>query len=365
MIRKLIALFLCLLAARVVAQTGVEDEFTVGDIRVEGLQRISEGTVYNYLPVNIGDRLDSQRIQEALRALYKTGFFRDVELRRDGNTLVVVVLERPSIESFEIKGNKDIKTEDLQKSLRNVGLATGKTYDQSVLEEVKQYLTDQYFSRGKYAVRVDTNVEELPGNKVRVSVDIVEGKRARIRQINMVGNTQFKDKELRDDFELNTPNWLSFYRQDDRYSRESLQGDLEKLRSYYMDRGYANFQIESAQVAIAPEKDDIFITVNVHEGDVYKIGEVKLAGTMVVPEPQLKRLILVRPGDTFSNKMVTQSQQLITYRLGEQGYAFAKVDPVPTADDAKKGSLVDVFRRAGQSRLCASHQLPRNLRHRR
>ena len=171
MIRKLIALFLCLLAVRAVAQTGVEDEFTVGDIRVEGLQRISEGTVYNYLPVNIGDRLDTPRIQEALRALYKTGFFRDVELRRDGNTLVVVVLERPSIESFEIKGNKDIKTEDLQKSLRNVGLATGKTYDQSVLEEVKQYLTDQYFSRGKYAVRVDTNVEELPGNKVRVSVD--------------------------------------------------------------------------------------------------------------------------------------------------------------------------------------------------
>src|SRR4249919_251115 len=221
MIRKLIALFLCLLAVRVVAQTGVEDEFTVGDIRVEGLQRISEGTVYNYLPVNIGDRLDSQRIQEALRALYKTGFFRDVELRRDGNTLVVVVLERPSIESFEIKGNKDIKTEDLQKSLRNVGLATGKTYDQSVLEEVKQYLTDQYFSRGKYGVRIDTNVEELSGNRVRITVEVTEGKRARIRQINIVGNAEYRDKDLRDDFELDTPNWLSWYRQDDRYSRES------------------------------------------------------------------------------------------------------------------------------------------------
>jgi len=344
MIRKLIALVaLCLLGAHAVAQSDVGDEFTVGDIRVEGLQRISEGTIYNYLPVNIGDRLNQQRIQEALRALYKTGFFRDVELRRDGNTLIVVVLERPSIESFEIKGNKDIKTEDLQKSLRNVGLATGKTYDQSVLEEVKQYLTDQYFSRGKYAVRVDTNVEELPGNKVRVSVDIKEGKRAKIRQINIVGNTQFKDKELRSDFELNTPNWLSFYRQDDRYARESLQGDLEKLRSYYMDRGYANFQIESAQVAIAPEKDDIFITVNVHEGDVFKIGEVKLSGTMVVPEAQLKRLILVRPGDTFSNRMVTQSQELITYRLGEQGYAFAKVEPVPTADDAKKEVSLTFF----------------------
>ncbi len=344
MIRKLIApLVLCLLTFGAFAQSSVEDEFTVGDIRVEGLQRISEGTIYNYLPVNIGDRLNTQRIQEALRALYKTGFFRDVELRRDGNTLVVVVLERPSIESFEIKGNKDIKTEDLQKSLRNVGLATGKTYDQSVLEEVKQYLTDQYFSRGKYGVRIDTNVEELPGNKVRITVEVTEGKRARIRQINIVGNTEYRDKDLRDDFELDTPNWLSWYRQDDRYSRESLQGDLEKLRSYYMDRGYANFQIESAQVAIAPEKDDIFITVNIHEGDVFKIGEVKLAGTMVVPEAQLKRLILVRPGDTFSNKLVTQSQQLITYRLGEQGYAFAKVDPVPTADNAKKEVSLTFF----------------------
>ena len=344
MIRKLVALLaLCLLSLAAWAQGSVEDEFTVGDIRVEGLQRISEGTIYNYLPVNIGDRLNAQRVQEALRALYKTGFFRDVELRRDGNTLVVVVLERPSIESFEIKGNKDIKTEDLQKSLRNVGLAAGKTYDQSVLEEVKQYLTDQYFSRGKYGVRIDTNVEEVPGNKVKITVEVTEGKRARIRQINIVGNTQYRDKDLRGDFELDTPNWLSWYKQDDRYAREALQGDLEKLRSYYMDRGYANFQIESAQVAIAPEKDDIFITVNIHEGDVFKIGEVKLAGTMVVPEAQLKRLILVHPGDTFSNRLVTQSQQLITYRLGEQGYAFAKVDPVPTADNAKKEVALTFF----------------------
>jgi outer membrane protein insertion porin family len=168
-----------------------QETFTVGDIRVEGLQRISEGTVFNYLPVNIGDHLDGQRIGEAMRALYATGFFRDVELRRDGNTLLVVVIERPSIAKFEIKGNKDIKTEDLQKSLRNVGLATGKTFDRSVLDEVKQYLTDQYFSRGKYAVRVDTKITELPGNKVDVMVDIKEGKRAKIEMINLVGNTTF------------------------------------------------------------------------------------------------------------------------------------------------------------------------------
>ncbi|HEY3658434.1 MAG TPA: outer membrane protein assembly factor BamA, partial [Steroidobacteraceae bacterium] len=317
--------------------------FTVGDIRVEGLQRISEGTVFNYLPVSIGDHLDGQRIGEAMRALYATGFFRDVELRRDGNTLLVVVIERPSIAKFELKGNKDIKTEDLQKSLRNVGLATGKPFDRSVLDEVKQYLTDQYFSRGKYAVRIDAKVTDLPGNKVDIVVDIKEGKRAKIEQINLVGNTKFKEKDVLDSFELRTPNWLSWYKQDDRYSRESLTGDLEKLRSYYMDRGYANFQIESTQVAIAPENDDMYITVNVNEGDVFKVSEIKLAGTMVVPESQLRALLLIKPGDTFSRKAVTSSQELMSYRLGADGYAFAKIDPVPTPDNDKKTVSLTFF----------------------
>ncbi len=320
-----------------------QEPFTVGDIRIEGLQRISEGTVFNYLPVNIGDHLDGQRIGEAMRALYATGFFRDVELRRDGNTLLVVVVERPSIAKFELKGNKDIKTEDLQKSLRNVGLATGKTFDRSVLDEVKQYLTDQYFSRGKYAVRVDTKITELPGNKVDIIVDIKEGKRAKIEQINLVGNTRFKEKDVLGTLELKTPNWLSWYKQDDRYSRETLQGDLEKLRSYYMDRGYANFQIESTQVAIAPEKDDMYITVNVSEGDVFKVSDIKLAGTMVVPEDQLKRLLLIHPGDIFSRKAVTSSQELMSYRLGADGYAFAKIDPVPTPDNEKKTVALTFF----------------------
>jgi len=324
------------------AQTA-QETFTVGDIRIEGLQRISEGTVFNYLPVNIGDHLDGARIGEAMRALYATGFFRDVELRRDGNTLLVVVVERPSIAKFEIKGNKDIKTEDLQKSLRNVGLATGKTFDRSVLDEVKQYLTDQYFSRGKYAVRVDTKITDLPGNKVDIIVDIKEGKRAKIEQINIVGNTKFKEKDILDSFELKTPNWLSWYKQDDRYSRESLTGDLEKLRSYYMDRGYANFQIESTQVAIAPEKDDMYITVNVSEGEVFKVSDIKLAGTMVVPEAQLRRLLLIKPGDTYSRKLVTSTQQLMSYRLGADGYAFAKIDPVPTADNEHKTVALTFF----------------------
>ena len=335
------ALAVVLPGAPVRAQTVSADQpFRVDNIRVEGLQRVSEGTVYNYLPVNIGDRLTPQRIREAIRALYDTGFFRDVELRRDGGTLVVAVLERPTIESFELKGNKDIKTEDLSKSLRNVGLATGKTFDRSVLEDVRQFLTDQYFSRGKYAVKVDTQVEDLPDNRVRVKIDIKEGKRAKIRQINVVGNKSFDEDEVLEDFELKTPNWLSWYRQDDRYSRESLQGDLEKLRSFYMDRGYANFDIRSTQVAIAPEKDDIFITVNIDEGEVFKLGTVKLAGTFVVPEEELRQLLLVMPDETFSKKGITATQELIQNRLGLDGYAFAKVDPVPTPDP--KTGKVDI-----------------------
>src|SRR5438105_7022589 len=315
------------------APAGAAD-FVVGDIRVEGLQRVSEGTVYNYLPVNIGDHLTPQRAREAIRALYATGFFRDVQPRRDGNTLIVVVLERPSIESFEITGNKDIKTEDLQKSLRNVGLATGKTFDRSVLEDVTQYLTDQYFSRGKYGVRIDPHVEEESGNRVKIKIDIKEGKRAKIRQINLVGDTRFRQKEVLDSFELKTPNWLSWYKQDDRYSRESLQGDLEKLRNFYMDRGYANFQLDSTQVAITPEKEDIFITVNINEGQVYKVSQIKLAGTFVVPQRELEQLLLIHPGATVNRKLITASKELMQNRMGRDGYAFAKVEPVPTADNA-------------------------------
>lgn len=336
-----LALLAC--AALAGAQETGEPRFTVGDIRVEGLERVSEGTVYNYLPVNIGDSLTPQRLREAVRALYATGFFRDVEMRRDGATLVVVVVERPSIESFELTGNKDIKTEDLQKSLRNVGLATGKTFDRSVLEDVKQFLTDQYFSRGKYGVRIDASVEEQPGNRVKVKIDIKEGKRAKIRQVNVVGNERFTDEQILEDFELKTPNWLSWYRQDDRYSREALQGDLEGLRSFYMDRGYANFDIESTQVAIAPEKDDIFITVNIDEGEVFKVSDVKLAGNFVVPEAELKRFLLIAPGQTFSRKVITATQELIQNRLGQDGYAFAKVDPVPTADNDRKEVAITFF----------------------
>jgi len=326
---KLMAAIPALLAVPAVLAQSDSGAFTVGDIRIEGLQRISEGTVFNYLPVNIGDRLDQRRIDEALRAIYATGFFRDVELRRDGGTLIIVVLERPSIESFTIEGNKDIKTEDLEKSLRNVGLARGKTFNQSTLDEVERFLTDQYYSRGKYGVRVDTRVDELEDNRVRIAIDIVEGKRSRIRQINVVGNEAFDDDELLDILKLRTPNWLSWYRQDDRYSREELSGDLEKLRSWYLDRGYANFEIDSTQVAIAPDREDMFITVNVKEGEVFRISDVKIAGNLVVPEEELLALVQVRRGDVFSQRMLTATTELMAFRLGQDGYAFAKIDPVP------------------------------------
>jgi outer membrane protein insertion porin family len=329
-------LALCVASQANAQVTADNARFTVGDIRVLGLQRVSEGTVYNYLPVNIGDELTPQRVREALHALHDTGFFRNVELRRDGATLLVVVTERPSIESFEIKGNKDIKTEELTTSLRGIGLAAGKTFNPSALEEVKSELTDQYFSRGKYGVRVDTLVEDLPENLVRVTIDIKEGSRAKIRQISIVGNTKFKEKDIRETFELLTPKWNNWWKAGTSYSREQLTGDLEKLRNFYQDRGYADFQIESAQVTISPEKSDMFITISVAEGDIYRVTEAKVAGTAVVPAEQLQRLVLLRKGQIYSQQAVSATQQLIENYLGSQGYAFAEVDPVPRLDKDKK-----------------------------
>jgi outer membrane protein insertion porin family len=336
---RVLSMWLLLLAlapgARVLAATA-SPEFTVGEIRLEGLQRITEGTVYNYLPVNIGDRMTAQRVREAIRALYSTGFFRDVQVTRDGNTLVIAVVERPSIESVELKGNKDIKTEDLQKSMRQVGLAAGKTLNRSTLEELTQYLTDQYYSRGKYAVSIDTKVDELPNNRVRVNININEGARAKIRQIDIVGNTAFKEKAIIDTLTSKTPNWSTWYKQGDRYSRETVQGDLEKIQQYYQDRGYANAHIDSVQVEIAPDKKDMFITVNLTEGTTYKIGEVKLAGDMIIGEEEIRRLLLVAKGQLYSQKIVTATEELIKNRLGAEGFFFTKVEPVPELNEAKR-----------------------------
>ena len=208
------------------------EEFVVSDMRVEGLRRISEGTVFNYLPINVGDNVDETRIQEAIKSLYSEGLFDDISVKMEGKVLVVVVVERPSIEAFSIDGNKDIKTEDLMVSLRNVGMSRGRTFDRSVLENVTMFLREQYYDRGKYGVRIKADVEDRPNNTVRISVDVKEGDRAKIRQVNIIGNDSFQEDEIQEDFELGTANWLSWIRQDDRYSKESLTGDLEKLRSF-------------------------------------------------------------------------------------------------------------------------------------
>ncbi len=319
------------------------EDFVVRDMRVEGLQRISEGTVFNYLPINVGDTVDDVRIKEAMRALYSQQLFDDIEMRSDGDTLIIAVSERPSIEDFTIEGNKDIKTEDLMESLRGVGLARGRTFDRSVLDEVQQFLKEQYYDRGKYGVVVNSDVIDRPNNTVLVSIEVKEGERAKIRQVNIIGNRSFDEKEIREDFELDTANWLSWFRQDDRYAKEAMGGDLETLRSYYMDRGYADFRVESTQVAISPNKKDIYVTINLHEGEQYKISDTKVVGKMVIPEEQLSGLILARPGSTFNLQLLTQSMELMEFRLGEQGYANAEIEPVPELDYEKKEASVTFF----------------------
>ncbi|MDE0004276.1 MAG: outer membrane protein assembly factor BamA, partial [Rhodospirillaceae bacterium] len=319
------------------------DPWVVRNFEVEGAQRISTGTIYNYLPLNIGDTVTDQRVQESIRALYSTGFFQDVEFRRNADTLVIAVLERPSIEEFTIEGNDEIKTEDLEESLRQVGLTRGKVFDRSVLEEVQQFLYEQYYSRGRYGVSVETPIEDIGDNRVRVGIEIEEGARSKIRQINVVGNTSFTDRDILGDFELSTGNWLSFIRNDDRYSKEALEGDLESLRSFYMDRGFADFRVESIQVAISPDKQDIFITVNVTEGDRYTISDVQLAGDLVVPEEELRRLIFAQPGQMFSQQVIALSEEYLTLRLGQDGYGFAQVQAVPELDEESKEVSITFF----------------------
>ena len=249
-LKSIILIFLSFIF--VVNQSHAED-FKVSDMRVEGLRRISEGTVFNYLPINVGETIDEIRIQEAIRSLYSEALFDDISMRRDGTVLVIEVKERPSIEAFTIEGNKDIKTEDLMTSLRNVGMSRGRTFDRSILDNVTGFLREQYYDRGKYGVRIKADVEDRPNNTVRISIDVKEGDRAKIRQVNIIGNEFFNEEEIREEFELDTANWLSWIRQDDRYSKEAITGDLEKLRSFYMDRGYADFRVESTQVAISPK----------------------------------------------------------------------------------------------------------------
>jgi outer membrane protein insertion porin family len=326
-----------LLLGLLVSQAVKSDEdFVVRDIKVNGLQRISLGTVYNYLPVNVGETFSEDKVAPAIRALFKTGFFKDITVARDGSTLVVNVVERPSIAKIVFEGNKDLSKDDLKKALDKIGLSEGKIFDRQVLDKVEQELSRQYLSHGKYGLKIKTEVAPLTRNRVGININISEGRVAKIKQINIVGNKAFDDKTLLGTIELSTSNWLSFYRKDDQYSKQKLAADLETLRSYYLDRGYINFAIESTQVAITPDKKDIYVTINVKEGAVYTLEKVKLTGNLIAPPEELVKLVSVGPGEIFSRKNATETSKAISDRLGNDGYAFANVNMVPEINEAQK-----------------------------
>ena len=310
--------------------------FTVSDIRVDGLQRIGAGTLFTYLPIERGDTVDQGRAAEAIRALYKTGFFEDVRLDREGNILVVTVVERPAINKLTLSGNKDIKTEDLTKGLADIGLAEGNTFDRLSLDRVTQELTRQYNNRGKYNVQITPTVTQLDRNRVDVTIAVDEGKAAKIRHINLIGNEKFEQEEILDSWESRTSNWLSWYRRDDQYSREKLEGDREKLRNYYLDRGYVDFSEDSVQVAISPDKRDMFITAGLTEGEQYTVADVQVSGDTVLPKEEIERRLLVKEGQIFSRRLLELTSESITNSLANIGYAFAQVNPVPTIDRDKR-----------------------------
>ncbi len=326
-----------LLAACVAAAPAAHAaEFVVQDIRVEGLQRISAGTVFNYLPVQVGSRVRQEDFPELIRTLFRTGLFTDVTLERDGNVLVVSVVERPTIAEVKLSGNKDIASDELLKSLKGIGLAEGRVFDRALLDKVEQELTRQYYARGKYSVVITPEVKTIERNRVNITLDISEGVAARIKQINIVGNQAFDEDELLALMKSSTSGWLSLLTKDDQYSKQQLAGDIEALRSFYLDQGYVKFEVTSTQVSITPDKKDIYITLNLSEGDRYTVGSTRLSGELVVPEAELAPLIKLHPGDVFSRAELNESTKAITDRIGDEGYAFANVSAVPAFDEARK-----------------------------
>ncbi|WP_458069519.1 outer membrane protein assembly factor BamA [Rhodanobacter sp. BL-MT-08] len=337
-----------ILLASLSANAFAFDPFVVSDIRIDGLSRIAPGTVYTYLPVNKGDRLTNDQAQKAIRALYQTKFFSDVEIDREGDIMVIKVVERPSIAKLTIRGNKDIKTDDLKKGLKQIGLTEGETFDRLALDNVQQELVRQYYNRGKYNVSVTPHVTQLERNRVAVDIEIREGKAAKIEELNIIGNHAFTDKEVREGFESNTPGLLSWYSKDDQYSREKLSGDLEKLQSYYMNRGYADFGVDSTQVSIAPDRRSMYIDASVKEGETYKIADVKLLGTLILPEATLRQLVYVKQGDLFNRSAIEASTKSIKAILSNIGYAYAKVTPIPKLDKDKRTVDLTLFVEPGQ-----------------
>jgi outer membrane protein insertion porin family len=357
--KGIIALFACTLltmALGVAAQSF--RPFVVKDIRLEGLQRTEPGTVFSYLPVKVGDTMTEQKAQEALRALYATGFFKNVKLEVQNSVLIVIVEERPAIAQIDISGAKDISTDDLKKVLREQGLAEGRIFDRAVLESAEQELKRQYLARGRYGAEVQTTITPLERNRVGINIAVTEGAVAKIRSINIVGVKAFPEKDLLALFVLQTPGWLTWYTKNDQYSRQKLAGDLETLRSYYLNRGYLDFNIDSTQVSITPDKRDIYITVNITEGEKYTVSDIQLAGQMLVPQQELQKLIKIKPGDVFSRQKLTETTKAIAERLGNDGYAFANANAVPQVNKTKRTVaftiLIDPGRRVYVRRINVS-----------
>ena len=340
-VRRLLALALAASLSLPAMAQSVEP-FTVSDIRVDGLQRIAAGTVFTYLPVERGEVMDQTRAGDTIRALYRTGFFEDVRLDRQGDILVITVTERPAINKLTVNGNKDIKTPELLKGLEDIGLAEGETFDRLSLDRVTQELTRQYNNRGKYNVQITPTVSQLDRNRVDVTIDIKEGKAAKIRHVNLIGTESFANEDILDTWESHSTRWNSWYKRDDQYSKEKLSGDMEKLNSWYLDRGYVDFNIDSTQVSISPDKRDMFITASVTEGEVYKISEVKVTGDTILPQEQVERMVISKPGDTFSRALLEFSAEAITNTLSNIGYAFARVNPVPTPNRADRTVAINM-----------------------
>ncbi len=323
--------------------------FVITDIRVEGLQRISAGTVFGAIPYNVGDDIGNVEIRTIARSLFETESFDDVQIGRDGNVLVIIVKERPTIDSIEFDGNKAIKTEALLEGLESSGLAEGQIFKKVTLEQIASDLERQYVSQGRYDATVEATVEDLPRNRVAIMVDVYEGNVSGIRHINIVGNTVFDDETLTDALELKLPSLLSFYTKDDQYSREKLQTDIETLESYYLDRGYLNFSVDSTQVSIAPNMEDVYITFNITEGEQFTVSSVEVAGELRdIPEASIRSLLLTREGQIFSREYMTISEERIETALGNSGYTFASATGEPVIDENGETVTIRYFVDAGQ-----------------
>lgn len=317
--------------------------FVVKDIRVEGIQRTEAGTVFSYLPVKVGETMTDEKAAQAIKALFATGFFKDVRIEVENDVIVVVLEERPAIAQVDFVGIKEFDKDALKKGLKDIGLAESRIFDRSMLERAEQELKRQYLSRGLYAVNITTTVTPLERNRVGINFAVDEGEVAKIRQINIVGAQAFKEKDLQDLFALRTPNWISWYTKNDQYSKQKLSADLETLKSYYHDRGYIEFDVESTQVSISPDKKDIYITINVKEGEKYTVSSVKLAGELTLPEDELRKLVRIKPGEVFSREKLTETTKLINEKLGNDGFAFSNVNAAPEIDKDKKQVAFTIF----------------------